>query len=124
MKLHPEFDHHKNDLRTGSNHHNIAQCYKVPNHFATRGQHSRSHNLPNRYRFRLRWQRSSVPVSFGSFLSYRVTDPPKGSGVPVLELDLLLRGLLIRCNRFQDSQEVVTIASTIEQGRCNFKSHD
>jgi len=62
--------------------------------------------------------------SFGSSLSYRQPHPPKGTGVPVLELDLLPLVLLIRCDRFQDAQQFITIAGTIEQSRCNFKSHE
>ena len=63
-------------------------------------------------------------ASFGSYVSYRHPDPPKGVRWTVLELDLLLRGLVIGCDRVQDAQQFITIAGTIEQGSSNFKSHE
>lgn len=63
-------------------------------------------------------------VSFGSSLSYRQPPTESGRGWTVLELDLLPLVLVIGCDRFQDAQQFITIAGTIEQCRCNFKSHE
>jgi hypothetical protein len=51
--------------------------------------------------------------SFGSYVSYRHPDPPKGVRWTVLELDGLWSVVGIRCDRLQDPQKIITISSKI-----------
>ena len=111
----------KGSHRCRSTQHMPWRCCRGTHRFRSKGQHSRFGSLPNRCR--CCWS-SGGGRSFGSSLSYRQPNPPKGVRWTVLELDRLLRGLGIRCDAFQDAQQFITIAGTIEQSRCNFKSHD
>ena len=58
------------------------------------------------------------------FLILQATPHRIRQGVDTCSTVLTFPLLLIRCDRLQDAQQFITIAGTIEQGRCNFKSHE